>query len=92
MFHLEERVLWYRLSKVKAHVLKQSWGTGVDTLKLGAKDALKTFIHKIFNSQNLKNYEIKIGNNTLMKEVAKVSYLFIFLILNFDTLLFSWKN
>jgi hypothetical protein len=92
MFHLEERVLWFCLSKVKAHVAKQPWGTGVDTLKLGSKEALKTFILKMFATQKFTNYEIKIGNPSLLQEVSKVSILFVIFILNFDTFLFSWRN
>ena len=75
IFHLEERVLWYCLSKVKAHVLKQPWGIGLDTLKLNAKEALKSFIIKLFAAQKLSNYNIKMGNPALLNEVAKVSHL-----------------
>ena len=74
MFHLEERVLWYCLSKVKAHVAKQQWGTGVDILKLGSKEALKVFIQKLFTAQKFTNYEIKMGNPALSNEVSKVSF------------------
>ncbi len=73
LFHLEERVLWYCLNKVKAHVIKQHWGTGVDTLKLNSNGTLKVFILKIFASQKFSNYDIKIGIRTLNNEVAKVS-------------------
>ena len=71
--HLEERVLWFCLSKVKAYVMKQRWGSGVDTLKLGSTNSTKDFILKLFAGQKLSNYEIKIGNPALLRDIAKVS-------------------
>ena len=81
IFHLEERVLWFSFKEVKAHVSKRAWGTGVDTLKLGSNAVLKVFLLKIFTAQKLKNYDIKIGNSHLLKEVAKVRLSFNFLLL-----------
>jgi len=73
-FHLEQRVLWFCLSKVKALVFKARWGTGVDVLKLaGQKGNLKDFILKVFNSQKLSNYDIEVGNTSVMRDVVKVS-------------------
>jgi hypothetical protein len=77
LFHLEQRVLWLCLSKVKALVFKARWGTGVDVLKLaGQKGNLKDFILKVFSSQKYSNYDIEVGNLSVMRDVAKVSPLF----------------
>ena len=86
IFHLEERVLWFCLKEVKVYVIKQQWGTGVDILKLNSNAALKTFILKIFSSQKFTNYDIKIGNSALMKDIVKVSF---FILRYFDTDFFN---
>lgn len=85
---MEQRVLWFVLSKVKAVAWKAPWKTGVDFLKLaGLKGNLKDFILKIFALRKYSNYEINVGNLAITRDVAKVSpFILLFCILNLNTL------
>ena len=77
LFHLEQRVLWFVFSKLKAIVQKKPWGTGVDILKVaGLKGDLKLFIQKAFASQKLGNYTIEVGNRAILGDVIKVIHFF----------------